>query len=469
MPGYPLNPSGNRTTPAGWTGTVTNPSAPAGGNGPGTSQPYSRQEPDEGSWFWGAVHGAEHFADSAYHSAVGLVHDAEDTAIRVAHVAQAIYLADDYAGDAIRDKIGMDIAELKKAFIPGLVMSLGILAITTLAGATVAGILVGALTAGVGAVPAAVAGGELGLDAGFLILDALGIGFLLREVFGGISEVFDLVKSSMAIAWNAGSNPRVPPMTGIDKAAHGLAIAVAEMVNLLLQGVLIWILKESAVARAGKLAKGSGSLTDPGALAARGTQVLRDLSAKPAELRATLKEGASELAGILRKAGQLTRGLADFVETKFEQILKKVTEAAGNKAEELKGKGAGGGDPSVAPWKGPVDYSALKNPRGAGPGKAVTTSQKQKMYDLNRQQNGGVLRDDATGEELVQPQKSASGVTPPANEAQIDHIQPVSKGGTNAYDNLQVRSRAANRAKSDTWDGTGDSPTDGDGDPSPDD
>jgi hypothetical protein len=82
----------------------------------------------------------------------------------------------------------MDIAELKKAFIPGLVMSLGILAITTLAGATVAGILVGALTAGAGAVPAAVAGGELGLDAGFLILDAMGIGFLLREVFGGISE-----------------------------------------------------------------------------------------------------------------------------------------------------------------------------------------------------------------------------------------------------------------------------------------
>ncbi len=38
--------------------------------------------------------------------------------------------------------------------------------------------------------------------------------------------------------------------------------------------------------------------------------------------------------------------------------------------------------------------------------------------------NGGVLRSDLDGQELVMPRKSQSGVTPPPNEAQIDHIVP---------------------------------------------
>jgi hypothetical protein len=188
-----------------------------------------------------------------------------------------------------------------------------------------------------------VAGGELGLDAGFMILDVMGIGFLLRQVFGGISDVFTMVKSAMEIAWNAGSNPARPPMADIQTAAYGLADANAEMVSLLLQGVLIWILSESAVARAGKLVKEGGKLGNPAALAARGNQVLNELRAKPAEMRAVLREGVAELAGVLRRAGELTRGLADFVEAKFEVILKNITEDAGKQAEQLKRSGGGGG------------------------------------------------------------------------------------------------------------------------------
>lgn len=61
--------------------------------------------------------------------------------------------------------------------------------------------------------------------------------------------------------------------------------------------------------------------------------------------------------------------------------------------------------------------------------------------------NGGALRDDATGAELVKPQKSKKGVTPPANEAHIDHIVPKAAGGTNDYSNLRVISRESNLAK----------------------
>ena len=41
------------------------------------------------------------------------------------------------------------------------------------------------------------------------------------------------------------------------------------------------------------------------------------------------------------------------------------------------------------------------------------------------------------------------GVTPPANEWQIDHVIPKSAGGTNSFSNAQVLSREENRIK---WD-----------------
>jgi 5-methylcytosine-specific restriction endonuclease McrA len=44
---------------------------------------------------------------------------------------------------------------------------------------------------------------------------------------------------------------------------------------------------------------------------------------------------------------------------------------------------------------------------------------------------------------------SQKGVTPPANEWQIDHIDPKNNGGSNSYDNAQVLSRQENRLKSD--------------------
>jgi hypothetical protein len=52
------------------------------------------------------------------------------------------------------------------------------------------------------------------------------------------------------------------------------------------------------------------------------------------------------------------------------------------------------------------------------------------MKRLNMEANGGVLRDDVTGEIMVPAAKSTRGVTPPPNEVSVDHIIPSSKGGT---------------------------------------
>jgi RHS repeat-associated protein len=104
---------------------------------------------------------------------------------------------------------------------------------------------------------------------------------------------------------------------------------------------------------------------------------------------------------------------------------------------------------------GPYDH--LEDPDDVGPGKNFTAAQKEKIYAENRNRNGGVLRDDETGEILVSPQKSKKGISPPSNEAQIDHkiprkpADPNVAPGTNSYSNARVISRARNRAKSNKY------------------
>ncbi|EKE19463.1 MAG: hypothetical protein ACD_9C00006G0002 [uncultured bacterium] len=105
--------------------------------------------------------------------------------------------------------------------------------------------------------------------------------------------------------------------------------------------------------------------------------------------------------------------------------------------------------------KGP--YSHLEDPESIAPGKDYTPSQKKKILEENRRKNNGVLRDDETGEILSEPQKSQKGVTPPTNEAQVDHIKPKNpkdenvEPGSNSYSNARVISRERNIQKSNNY------------------
>lgn len=94
-------------------------------------------------------------------------------------------------------------------------------------------------------------------------------------------------------------------------------------------------------------------------------------------------------------------------------------------------------------------YSHLKDHPSVGAGKDFTTSQKKKILSENEKINNGVLRDDVDGTPLVRAQQHKKGVTPPGNEAHIDHVTPRSKGGPNSFSNAHVRSRKNNIEKSD--------------------
>lgn len=97
-----------------------------------------------------------------------------------------------------------------------------------------------------------------------------------------------------------------------------------------------------------------------------------------------------------------------------------------------------------------VSYEHLPPPKHVAPGKDATRMQNREIRQENMKRNGGTLRDDETGAELVMPKQSKKGITPPDNEAHIDHIVPKAAGGTNEYSNFQVISRQRNLAKGKT-------------------
>ena len=77
-------------------------------------------------------------------------------------------------------------------------------------------------------------------------------------------------------------------------------------------------------------------------------------------------------------------------------------------------------------------------------GKNFTQAGKENVRDINRQLNDGVEKCEGCGVRVVDPQQSQKGVTPPNNEAHVDHIKRKSEGGSGTPDNGQVLCRDCN-------------------------
>jgi hypothetical protein len=98
---------------------------------------------------------------------------------------------------------------------------------------------------------------------------------------------------------------------------------------------------------------------------------------------------------------------------------------------------------------GKPDYSGIPDPKDVVTTTKPTPRQVKEMKRLNREHNGGVLRDDVTGELMQDSAKSTRGLTSPQNEAQVDHVVPQSRDGTRSSSNLELRTRKNN---CDKWD-----------------
>ncbi len=114
------------------------------------------------------------------------------------------------------------------------------------------GAALGALAGGVGAVPGAALGGAWGAEAGLVILEWLGLGFLAASIGSSVGSAARQAEQAVEIAWRSVDAPATADLA-VTRAAEELASAVAQVFRGVLQGIVAFLLSEGAAAAAARV------------------------------------------------------------------------------------------------------------------------------------------------------------------------------------------------------------------------
>lgn len=196
---------------------------------------------------------------------------------RMSNVAQALWFAKNKLPSAVRTETGEALDEVLSGILPALLMALVIVAASSLVGASIGAIAGGFFGLGVGAVPGAIAGGSTGFTAGMWILEWMGLAFLAVHVGKNMYQVGRLLESGFNDAWGWGARDRhhidhmpgnwkrsysstydrggysshvsqshdqlsdVPGFSSVTRASEKFAQAVAVLIRLVLEGIVLYL------------------------------------------------------------------------------------------------------------------------------------------------------------------------------------------------------------------------------------
>ncbi|MGA7828443.1 MAG: DUF6861 domain-containing protein [Geobacteraceae bacterium] len=183
-----------------------------------------------------------------YHSA--------ERVLRTKNVIQALWFAKNSLSSAVKEETGEALDEVLSGILPAILMALAIVAGCTLVGLSL-GALGGAIAGvGVGAVPGAIAGSSTGFSAGMWILEWMGLAFLAVHVGKNMYQVTRLVESGFNDAWGTGArdvfglsswdtmhygHDKIPGHSQVMSASRKFARAVAVLIRLVLEGVVLYL------------------------------------------------------------------------------------------------------------------------------------------------------------------------------------------------------------------------------------
>ncbi len=229
--------------------------------------------------------------------------------LRTKNIFTALWHAAGQIPSAVYEETGESLDEVLSGILPAILIALAVVAGSTLVGLS-AGALVGAIAGvGVGAVPGAIAGGHIGFSAGVWILEWMGLAFLAVYVGQHLREVTWLLEQGFNEAWGRGArsnfcmdtyeliyggrNDHVPSASNAMNASKYFARAVAVVIRLILEGIVLYITARGVAKVPELVAQLKSSRLGPGFAAWVETNHLR-LMNNPKLKRSTCTGGATE-------------------------------------------------------------------------------------------------------------------------------------------------------------------------------